>query len=297
MRYTILRRGTGLRAAVLATLVFAAFGGERGLAQEKIDRRLALDPDAYVKVFTLAGEVVVEGWDRDSIAVSGSVERGRFDMGAAGSSAKMFVSPDDEADPGAARLTVRLPRRATVWVKTQSASVDVRGVSGTVDVYSVTGDVRVSGELRQLYAESMGGDIDIEVVAGSVRAKNAGGSIIFTGEARDLSLATVSGGISVMAPPVDRGRFETVTGDIEFDGGVSRGGSIGFLTHSGAVRLRLSPGLSAGLSVSTIEGSILNELSPRQPTRGNTLVFDVGDGGSDITVESFSGTVLLAGGS
>ena len=105
---------------VLLTGALLSHGAVFG--QETIDRRAAVDADAYIRVVNLAGSVVVEGWDRDSVVVTGTVEGGRFDMGSAGTSAKMLVSAHDESVPARADLWVRVPAGATIWVKTQSAS-------------------------------------------------------------------------------------------------------------------------------------------------------------------------------
>ncbi len=270
-------------------------------AQERLDRGLAIAPDAYVRVMAMAGDVRIVGWEEDSLSVRGTVDAGgEFYMGGAGRSAKLGVSParTASASPPRSTLRVRVPRGATVWVKTESADVTVEGLSGGLDALSVTGRIEVRGELRQVYAESMGGDVVIEASAPTVRAKTAGGSVRFRGEAEDITATTVAGDVTVEAPPVERGRFESVTGDVRFRGSVRRGGSLSFHTHSGRVELAVPAGLDADFSVTTIEGEVLNDLGGADagestPGAPREVSFLRGGGGASVTVQTYSGAVVL----
>lgn len=288
--------GAALGAASLAT------GAPPAAAQERVDRGLAIAPDAYVRVMTMAGDVRIEGWEEDSILVRGTVDAGgEFYMAGSGRSAKLGVSPGarrDSGRPERASLRVKIPRGATVWVKTESADIEVEGLSGGLDALSVTGRIEVRGRLRQVYAESMGGDVTIEASAPTVRAKTAGGSVRFRGEAEDITATTVAGDVAVEVPPVERGRFESVTGDVRFRGSVRRGGSLSFHTHSGRVELAVPADIDADFSVTTIEGEILNDLEDaeaggRTPGGAREVAFLRGGGGASVTVQTYSGSVVL----
>ncbi len=302
------RRRTAGALALGAALAVAALatGASPASAQERVDRRLAIAPDAYIRVMTMAGDVRIEGWEEDSILVRGSVDAGgEFYMAGSGRSAKLGVSPGGQASggqasggPPRASLRVKVPRGATVWVKTESADIQVEGLAGGLDALSVTGRIEVRGRLRQIYAESMGGDLTIEASAPTVRAKTAGGSVRFRGEAEDITATTVAGDVAVEVPPVERGRFESVTGDVRFRGSVRRGGSLSFHTHSGRVELAVPADLDADFSVTTIEGEILNDLEDagagaRAPGGPREVAFLRGGGGASVTIQTYSGSVVL----
>lgn len=303
------RRRTAGALALGAALAIAALatGASPASAQERVDRRLAIAPDAYIRVMTMAGDVRIEGWEEDSILVGGTVDAGgQFYMAGAGRSAKLGVSPaggqvsgrQASAPPPRASLRVKVPRGATVWVKTESAYIQVEGLAGGLDALSVTGRIEVRGRLRQIYAESMGGDVTIEASAPTVRAKTAGGSVRFRGEAEDITATTVAGDVAVEVPPVERGRFESVTGDVRFRGSVRRGGSLSFHTHSGRVELAVPADLDADFSVTTIEGEILNDLEDagagaRAPGGPSEVAFLRGGGGASVTIQTYSGSVVL----
>ncbi|CAN5277578.1 DUF4097 family beta strand repeat-containing protein [soil metagenome] len=285
-----------MKNSVLLALLLSASVGT-AFAQRDVRRGIPIDRQAYIKVYLLHGSVHVVGWDRDSLAVTGTVEKGSLFFGGSGGSAKLGVWEEKGFEAGTARLEVRVPAASTIWIKSESADVSVSGVTGGLDVYSVTGAVRIEGSLRQLYAESMGGRLDVAASAPSVRLKTAGGAIAFRGGGEDVTISTVSGRIDATAGRPLRARLETVTGDIHFAGGVERGGSLTFQTHSGAVNLGLPSGLDAEISVATFQGDITNGLDPRKTAdrdlRGREVSFLSGRGGAQIWVRTFSGDVIL----
>lgn len=278
-------------AAALSLLVALA---PPAAGQERVDRRFPIEPDAYVKVFAQHGSVRVTGWERDSIAVTGTVDRGSLFAGGAGRSAKLGVWVGEDPAGGSARLEVRVPASATVWVKSESAGVLVAGVAGGVDVLSVTGDLRVEGASRQVYAESMGGRIEIAADAPSVRARSAAGAVVYEGGADDLTLSSVSGTVEARAARPLRARLESVSGPVQWNGGVQRGGALDMVTHSGDVVLTLSTSIDADIAVSTIEGRVVNGLSPGSGgVRARNVELVAGAGGARISVRTFSGNVTL----
>lgn len=280
-------RSIVLCATLLAFLVAPASG------QERVERRFPIDPGAYVKVFVQNGSVRVTGWARDSIAVTGTVERGEFFAGGRGRNAKIGIWTDDSPAGGSARLDVRVPASATVWVKSEAADVRVTDLSAGIDVLSVTGDVRIEGEPGPVYAESMGGRIEIVADAPSVRARSAAGDVSVRGRSRDLALSSVSGSIEVETERPLRARLETIGGAVRWNGGVDRGGALDVVTHDGPIEITLPEDVDADLEVVTIGGSIT--LAREDARRIGAREFDVvlGAGGARVTVRTFSGEVIL----
>lgn len=294
------------RLGVAAALALAAPGLVG--AQQRIDHRRRVAPDASIRMTFIvsAGSVRVVGWDRDSIAVTGTLGAGEeFGGGVVqnGSGAKFFVQ-----EPGEGKVTrkataplvleVRVPARARLWLKAGGADIDVSGLTGGLDVNIVSGRIRVAGALRELNAEAMDGDIDVTGSAGWLRAKTAGGAITLRGRSDDAGLSSVSGTLRVSGGPFTRARFETVTGDVRFEAAVSRDGALTFDTHSGVVELRTPRDLAADLEVSTIAGQITNELNSARPIlgrdmRSRELGTSVGGGGARITIRTFKGSVAL----
>lgn len=262
-----------------------------------------LAPDGSLRIFVLNGSVRVTGWDRDSVAVSGTAGKGQ-ELFMGGTRSTMKLGLWDRADAANAlpsHIEVRVPAGARVWVKTgYDADVDVAGVTGGLDLNTAAGDVRVAGSPRELTVEAMEGSIEIAGSPAWLRAKSATGSITLRGSSEDAVLTTVSGPITVVAPglaaPFGRSRFESVTGNVAFSGAPARGGTLDVDTHSGAVDLALPASLGADFDVTTIAGSVTNALTAARPVaeaRRRALVFSTGEGGAHITVRTFKGPVRL----
>ena len=267
-------------------------------AQEAVAVGRPVASDASIKIWNGGGSLRVEGWDADSLAVTGEVAEvagGRFFLRAEDDAAKLGVE-GDQAEVRA-RLTVRVPHRATVWIRTTSADVVIRGLTGRVDVHTVTGPVDAKSRPETFYAESMGGNLELDLEGRIVRARTGTARIRFSGTAEDLTLDTVDGALEVTAPELLRGRFTTVEGEIDFTGSVRRAGALTFESHSGDVRLELPVDLAADVRLSTFEGRI-DAGYPRAPKTAQgagrrSVGFETGDGGSEVVVRTFSGSVTV----
>jgi len=263
-------------------------------AQAQIAQRWPLDPAGSVRIVNPAGRIRVLGWDADSVA-------GRFST--AGDQQVRTLGVD--TGPGAAELEIHVPRRATVWVKSATATIEVEGVEGTLDLTSQGGSIRVVGTPQDVTAETMDGAVELAGGTGRARVKTVSGDILLRGASQDLGASTLSGRIVVRAAGwqrggtgVQRGRFESVTGDVRFEGEVGRGGVVEVESQSGTIELRVPASTVAEFDLLTIGGTITNHLSEAQPTpraggTGRELRFSTGAGGAQVTARSFKGRILL----
>jgi DUF4097 and DUF4098 domain-containing protein YvlB len=144
----------------------------------------------------------------------------------------------------------------------------------------------------------MDGAVEISVTTPFARVKTASGNITITGTAEDVTASTVGGVIVIQDEAFQRGRFESVTGDIRFSGPVPRGASLALESHSGNIELSVPAKVEAEFDINNFQGIIKNGLSSRQavPVRergGRELVFTTGLGGADVAVRNFKGSVVL----
>jgi DUF4097 and DUF4098 domain-containing protein YvlB len=267
--------------------------------QALLNRGMKLDADGGVRIYNLAGTVKVNGWNRDSVAVRGNVGKGNvFHMGGDHAGMKMFVENADERNPSAANIEVWVPLRTKLWIKTATAGVSVGGIAGSLDIYVVSGTVTVTGNPADVNAEAIDGPIHIAGSPDWVRAKSASGDVTFNGKSGDVTISTVSGKIGVKGIAFEKAKFESVTGDIQFDGSFERGGLIDFDTHSGAITIGLNANAPADFDIVSIAGTIANTLTRNAPVpgrygRGAELRASAGGGGTQVVVRSFKGSVTL----
>jgi hypothetical protein len=288
--------------SILATTLLVLALPLSGTAQQPVDSRHAVNPDAYVRIYMETDGVIrISGWAKDSVAFSGTADDGlpglEFSTAKEGKAAKGGIWTDKKGK-GQVDLDIQVPAGATVWVKTTAASVEIEDITGGVDVYTVSGDVRFQGEPQQLYAESMGGEVSIDGNSSSIKAKTGKGPITFRGTADDVTLKTVGGRILVNGPSLKRGYFESVTGDIVFDGALEPGSSVGFQTHSGRVEMTLPRDAGADCLVTTIEGALQVDFDvpgalERDGAQGPEREFTIGDGGAQVKIQTFDGPVAI----
>ena len=270
-------------------------------AQEKIDRRIAIASDASIRIWNLAGITRIVGWDRDSIAVTGTVPQGAFYMGGSGRGAKLGVErPDGSKGDSPATLEIRVPRGARLWIKSASASVEASGLTGEVECSSVDGAVRVEGSLRLVVAESMEGNLSVYGPMSVVRLKGGGGTITLRGARGDVLATTVGGAILATDAALTRAHLETVSGPVAYDGTVAARGTLEVVTHSGDVTLRLPTEISAEFELSSFDGAILYGLSGKgkgkgdpAPQVGKPMSFTTGGGDTRVTVRTFKGEIRV----
>lgn len=279
-------------------IAFIALAGAAG-AQTKVERGQRLNADGSIRISNLVGSVRVVGWDRDSVALRGTLPKSdKLFMGGGLNGMKMFIEPLNDRNPQPGALEIMVPTRAKVWVKTATASIDVSGVSGELDLYVVSGTITVTGNPSELNAEAIDGDIHVTGDPGWLRAKSASGDVTFKGTSDDVGLSTVSGAIAVNGGKLERAKIESVTGPIRFSADIQRGGALDIDTHSGTLDFSIPRNTGADFDIASIAGSITNELNYAKPAkgrygRGAELVMTNSSGGARVTIRSFKGPVTL----
>ncbi len=285
-------------ALVLAVLTVPAV---RLPAQQKIDRRFAVDSDASIRINNLAGNTRLIGWDRDSIVVTGFAPPGTsFFGGGSGRLAKLGLERDEKVPlSGLGELEVRVPAGARVWVKTLEGWIDASGLSGEADLVTVAGSIKVTGSLRVLSAETLDGSIAVAGGSQITRLKTGGGKVDVTQPVGDLTVSTVGGPVTLLAAEPASARIETVSGPVVYDGRLGRRATLEIQTHSGDVELRLPRDTGAEFDLHSIDGTVQVALSPKgpfpKPVHGKPLFFGNAGGGASVVVRSFKGEIRIVG--
>ena len=288
----------------VALATVAAVGAPPLAAQRSVDLGRAATPTVSVRIVGSFAELRIRGWERDSIALVGTIPAdARLDGGFGGASGrptaggKFYLETTGGVPAG--KLELRVPTRARVWAKSGSADIDVAGVVGGLDLSIVGGSVRVSGSPHELNVESMDGAVTVDGSPAWIRAKTATGDIVVSGGGSDdAAFTTVSGTIRLTSGRYERARLESVTGSVLFAADLAPAASVDVNTHSGAIELRLLRKANAELDVASVAGSIENSLTGRpaiagREGRGQEIGVSLGSGGARIYVRSFKGNIRL----
>ena len=287
-------------ARFVLILVFLGATAQHAVAQRKINERRAVVPAGFIRIAVPEGEVRVIGWDRDSLAVSGAAANG-FTVEITKQGAKVGHWSDAETKSGSSTITVYVPARSQVWVKTAGAAIAVSSVTGTLDLFSVSGSVTVSGNAREVYAETMGGAINLNNVKSSaVRAKTASGVIKANGDVADLTAVSVSGDINSSMSSFGRARFESVDGQIRHYGPIPDAAVLDVINHAGSITLVIPPKTSADFAFNLYEADLTDEFGIKKrwmmsnKFKGKEMTFGIGDRpNARVTIRSFKGSVAI----
>ena len=183
---------------------------------QKVERSLAVDPEATITLCVASGTLKVRGWEKSEVRVRS--------MGAAQIDFRRIDKDKDTSKP-AMRVDVMVFDRAGMMnprLDCQAfANVEMEVPAGaTVQVQTRDGDITIAG-VAAAYAGSQNGDIDIARATKLVEAGSVGGSISLRDSTGRINLSSAGGGVEVVnvraASSDDTFEVGTVSGDIQLD--------------------------------------------------------------------------------
>jgi DUF4097 and DUF4098 domain-containing protein YvlB len=153
-----------------------------------------------------------------------------------------------------------------------------------VTAKSVEGEVQISGARGKVTASSVNEKVSVTETTGDISAESVNGNITMTGIDGKIVDAT------------------SVNGTIVYEGKLADAGHYSFGTHNGDVILGIPETANATFTFRTYNGSIstdfaLEGYTPRQAQRGRRVTGTLGNGGADVNLETFGGSIRLRKGS
>ena len=269
-------------------------------AGETIDERAAVQPDGHVRVANVAGRIEIEAWDKDEVAVTGTLGRNveRLEFRVDGKHTTIKVIYPDGRSSGSTELFIRIPALSELTASGVSTDIDVRGVLGVQRLETISGDIE---------AEAFSSDLEMKTVSGDTRVNGhnqeslvtvttVSGDCIVRDVAGELEATTVSGSVDATAAVLSRARIKTTNGDIELTTAIAPGGRITATTINGDVEVELADRENLDLDVETFNGGI-NTCFDAEVERkskygpGRFLRYSSGDADRSLRVETLNGSV------
>lgn len=292
---------TGLFARpVLAGSALTLLFPLTGLSGQNLDETRDLAADGHVLVENWVGSVEVTVWDKLKIEIKGELGDDVEEVVISATDNgiqirvknKRNVRNIDDTD-----LFLRVPLGASIEVETVSADIDINGSAGeSVVLSTVSGDVEALASPRRIEIQSVSGDIELQGSIARSSVESVSGDISLRGLYGEIEISTVSGDVSLIAEDVDRGQFESVSGDLKLDLAIRDSGRLTSESMSGDVVLRLPAAQQAGFVVQTFSGEIRSDFgkAARVSTGpGSVLKYSEGNNGAVIRLESFSGDIHI----
>jgi len=269
-----------------------------GLPGQEVDETRDMAADGHVLVENLAGSVAVTVWDKAKVEIKGTLgdDVEAVDISTTANGIQVRVRNEGGSrNIDATDLSLRIPTGASIEVETVSADIEVNGMAGeSVVLNTVSGDVEANASPQRLEIQSVSGDVEFGGAVSRSSIETVSGEISLSGVGGEIVISTVSGDVSLIAQEVDRGRFESVSGDLKLDLVVSDGGRVACDSMSGDLILRLPATQEAEFAAQTFSGDIRSDFGEavsvsRGP--GSALEYQEGRNGASIRLESFSGDI------
>lgn len=322
MSTTIRTAETLKLALVLACLAMSSLSHASG---ESVNKSLDAQPDGFVSINVMRGEVDIIGWDKPQVQVKGKLDEDteEFIFESSGNETRIHVKVRDRNSSGwysnyASDLTISVPAGSQVEMGGVSTDVNARELVSGVEIHVVSGDLRVDGGVSRIDLQTVSGDIVLKNSTGRVNVKTVSGNVetyktvgdasyssvsgdIYVEDAgKDIRLESVSGDIEVQTGDMAAVGGHSVSGDIEIEGEPLARSAIEFDAVSGSIRLNLKGDVDARFDIETGSGSIRNRLSDHKPKvskflQEETLRFTLGEGSGQVTLTTRSGDISLSG--
>jgi len=270
---------------------------------QAIDEALDAQTAKSLEVDNTVGSVEITGWDRDEVAVTGTLgEAERIDFEQRGDRIVIdVIYPRRSGNLRGAELEISAPRRHALIVEVVSADAEIRGIEGAQELSAVSGDFSTEQFAATIEIRSVSGDMLVtgNKAADSTRAASVSGDINLSGTRGEVSARSVSGDVRVEVGSLDRGAFETTSGDVEVRASLlTDAGRLEISSVSGDVELLFDGNASASYRLTTVSGSIDNCFGPSSERAsrygpGERLLFTEGGVNARVTVSTTSGDIEI----
>jgi Putative adhesin len=293
-------RGVSRLAAAITVLFASAAACASG--DKTFERQVPAEARGAVDISNVSGRIDVTGWDRPEVSVRAElgegVERVEVNSDHGRTTIKVVLPHHSERD-GEAQLRVQVPRDSELTVSAVSADVSTTGVLGVQRLNAVSGNIT---------AQLAGSDLDLKTVSGDVKLKGHGqparlhvssvsGNVHLEHGAGDLEAGTVSGTLVVSLDSARSVRARSTSGDVQFEGTLTRGADFDATSVSGDLKVRASAEGGYAYEISTFSGNIsscFNAMpSEHDHMPGHILQGTRGEGAGHLRLKTMSGDVQL----
>ncbi len=287
----------------LVTTILACLLTLTAFADEEVERSLGAAADGHIDVSNIAGSVLVNGWNRNTVEVTGTLGRNVEELvfERDGDTINIKVKVPKSSGRGIeSDLRISVPRNSSLDIGTVSADIDVSDVSGEQSLHSVSGDIETEYTGAELSAESVSGDVEISGnrVEGEVVASTVSGDVTLFRVSGNVEAESVSGSVVVDEGSFERAELGTVNGEIVFQGELQKGGRLTIDTVNGGVDVDFVGTVSAKFEIDTLNGGIRNCFGPKAERTskyapGWELEFTEGSGDGRVEISTMNGGVRL----
>jgi DUF4097 and DUF4098 domain-containing protein YvlB len=290
---TVVRKSIAV-AALLLTTAFPVAAQQRATRPFDTDRTVPVTRGGRLTVSNDAGEVVIRSWEKDSVRVQARHgARTTIDVQTNGN--LVTIVSRGSGPSGAVDYDITAPTWLPLRVSGRFIYIGIEGVQSEVSAETVHGDIVIKGGAGSITAKSIQGEIIVEDAKGRISLNAVNESIRITGAVGEIVAENTNGDIFMTKVDAKSVEVGTVNGDVRYEGSISSG-PYRITTHNGDITMVLPENTNATFSVRTYNGDFNSNLPTKvvgEVRRGRRTTYILGNGGADVEVESFSGSIRL----
>jgi putative adhesin len=280
--------------------------------KDEIRKTFALSPGARVEVSSIRGSVEIETANIEVAEVHivrsarsrADLEQFKIDIESTPQSL-VIRGQQGRRNSGSGygpdvrhQVTLKLPRRVELSVRSISGHVRIGDLEGQLVVSSVSGSLRVGAVDGRVQVNSVSGSVSVGAVNGQVQVSSVSGDVDIGQVNQPVEIKSVSGSVKV-GQAVDFLDVSSVSGALS--AGISKLGERGVKINSvsGSVELRFTDELNAQLSTNSISGKVSIEVpnvTMQSEPGASAIRALIGKGGPPISINGVSGGVRLVRG-
>lgn len=265
------------------------------IQQAPFDTTISVRPETRLEVTASAGTIDVKVWDRTAVRIVARPQRGS-QVQAVLDGAVLDVrarTPTGGIDLVDYEITV--PRKMNLTLGRRDVDITVHGTEGSVDASITSGKIVIDGGRGSVSLRSFEGPIELRGARATVKAESTMGPITLTDIVGDVDAKSNSHHVTLQNVDSRNLRAASIGGVVRFSGPLHEDGRYVLTSHSGSVFLKSAPPINATIDIATVGGGFMSA-SPHTVTyraRAGIFTTRFGNGGAQVTMESFSGGLVV----
>jgi len=263
------------------------------------DTVVAVRPGSRLEVHDLTGEIVVQTWPRNEVAVSATGASSDVEL-TLRSGVVTLRRRSQGVTRGHARHAISVPAWMAVTVRARRADVRISGVRAPLSVETRVGDITVDGGRDRITLTAFGGAVRLRRATGAVELRSVSSPVDASDIEGSLRIATADGAVTLGSVRAGIVSVRTVGGRIEYRGAIAALGQYHFATHDGMIRVAIPEAVPVLLHVDRYRADFSSELTSLRAPHDSARRFQrthrgtPGQSGTaHMRIESFAGPVWL----
>ena len=294
-------------SVVLAPRIDAADTADRTSTEDAVRKSVEAPADGVVEIDGVTGAVVVSGWDRETVEVTGRLGRDLDSVLLERRGERVLLRVRQSLAGTPADLSIRVPRAARLEVHSMSLDLRITGVTGGVDTNVISGTQRLTGasaESAAVRLESVSGVLQVDGALRELELLAVSGPIDVNAEVAQLRVDSVNGPQDLRVRGARRLDVDSLNGPILLElTEPSRRLVASASTFNGQLTLGLDPSRALMVEATAKHGRIENGLGGdegRSTRNGFQAVLttrlgegQADDGGGRVTASTYRGDIVL----